>query len=67
MANDFPIRVGGVVSETNMKFFIQFSSYGFLFCCNIFIVMLWAVVTRSRDVRNIASDELAFLTQITGF
>jgi palmitoyltransferase len=40
--------VGGVVSETSMKFFIQFTFYGTLFCEFVFGVMIWAIVDRAK-------------------
>lgn len=42
MAN-ISYRVGGVVSETSFKFFIQFVSYTSMFC--IFCLVVYAVST----------------------
>lgn len=48
-------RVGGVVSETNMKFFIQFVCYAAIFNIFVMIVMAVAVAERknSREVRKL--------------
>ncbi|QDS69261.1 hypothetical protein FKW77_002151 [Venturia effusa] len=40
--------VGGIVSETTMKYFLQFTFYASLFCAFVFGVSIWAVVDRNR-------------------
>jgi palmitoyltransferase len=39
--------VGGVVSETNMKFFLQFTFYATIFCAFLAGVSIWAVRDRN--------------------
>jgi len=36
---NFWIRVGGIVSEHNFKFFVQFVSYTAIYCLMIVVVM----------------------------
>jgi palmitoyltransferase len=52
-------RVGGAVSETNNKFFIQFVFYSFLYAILIFIVSVWTILTAKNDVR--VSPDTAFV------
>ncbi|TLD15352.1 zf-DHHC-domain-containing protein [Venturia nashicola] len=40
--------VGGIVSETTMKYFLQFTFYASLFCGFTFSITVWAIVDR-RD------------------
>ena len=41
--------VGGIVSETSFKFFLQFLFYAALFCTHVLIVMAYFVAERRRD------------------
>jgi palmitoyltransferase len=40
--------VGGIVSETTMKPFLQFTFHASLFCSFVFAFMIWAIVDRKR-------------------
>jgi len=53
--------VGGVVSETTMKFFIQFTFYGTLFCAFVFGVMIWAVVDRRHRTHQVDGNWIAII------
>lgn len=44
-------RVGGVVSETSFKFFIQFVFYTMVFCLFCLIVCAYFVAELKREVR----------------
>jgi palmitoyltransferase len=42
--------VGGAVSETNNKFFLQFAAYGTTYAVFVFVVTVWIIVRSKRDV-----------------
>jgi palmitoyltransferase len=44
--------VGGVVSETNNKFFIQFSGYASLYSIFLIVVCAWTLVTAKKDCKR---------------
>lgn len=44
-------RVGGVVSETSLKFFIQFVAYTSIFCTFVLIVSAYFTAEIRRQVR----------------
>jgi palmitoyltransferase len=43
--------VGGAVSETNNKFFLQFAVYGTMYAVYVFIVSVWTILRSKHDVR----------------
>jgi len=51
--------VGGVVSETNMKFFIQMVVYGFLFSAFVFGVFVWLCTDHNRRVHDLNGNFIA--------
>ncbi|KAF2398092.1 zf-DHHC-domain-containing protein [Trichodelitschia bisporula] len=61
--------VGGVVSETNMKYFLQFTCYGFLYTGFLFGIVIWAIVDRQRRIGTYDGNLIAFavLSALFGF
>ena len=51
--------IGGVVSETTTKFFIQMTFYGTLFCVFLFSVSVWLLVDQSRRIMIINGNWVA--------
>lgn len=43
--------VGGAVSETNYKFFLQTAFYTLLYCIFLFVICVWTLTTAKSDVR----------------
>ena len=46
------LRVGGIVSETSFKFFLQFNSYTAVFCLNILVFLGIFISEMNRDVSH---------------
>jgi palmitoyltransferase len=53
--------VGGVVSETNMKFFIQFTFYATVFCTFMAGVSIWAVRDRQMHGKGFIASWIAVI------
>jgi palmitoyltransferase len=53
--------VGGIVSETTMKSFLQFTFYATLFCSFVFGVMIWAIVDRKRQTSHYDGNWIAIV------
>lgn len=51
--------IGGVVSETNMKFFIQMVVYGFLFSAFLFGVFTWLCADHNSRVHTLNGNFIA--------
>lgn len=51
--------IGGVVSETNMKFFMQMVAYGLLFSAFIFGVFVWLCVDQYRKLHTLNGNFIA--------
>jgi len=51
--------IGGVVSETNMKFFIQMVVYGFQLSSFVFGVFVWLCVDHNRRVNTLNGNFIA--------
>lgn len=48
-------RVGGIVSETTFKFFIQFVSYGSIYCLHVLVFMAIFVAEVRTEVSGLPS------------
>jgi palmitoyltransferase len=53
--------VGGVVSETNMKFFLQFTFYATLLCSFISGMTIWALRDRQMHGYGIVASWIAMI------
>jgi palmitoyltransferase len=51
--------IGGVVSETNMKFFLQMVMYGFLFSAFVFGVFVWLCIDHNRRLHALNGNFIA--------
>lgn len=51
--------VGGIVSETTMKPFLQFTFYASLFCSFVFAVMIWAIIDRKKKTSHYNGNWIA--------
>ena len=54
--------IGGVVSETNMKFFMQMVAYGFLFSAFVFGVFVWLCADYNRRLNALNGNFIAMTT-----
>lgn len=59
--------VGGIVSETTMKFFLQFTFYASVFCAFTFSITIWAIVDRERRTGGRRNGNWIAIAACAGF